>query len=169
MTHVISPGSPHHAAARAFAITLRRAMAKHRLGPKSLARICGVNYTSIWHYESARSFPELEAARKLADALEDETLVEIVLRERTSICPCGNVFVTNRGPRRRFCSDRCARRMREGKDLQLTPTVARHRLTEYRGAVEQMCFTCTLQIDGLCRNSSCALRPVSPLPLAAQT
>jgi len=67
-----------------------------------------------------------------------------------------------------FCGPDCkqtARKRSQGVSAERHLNVVSHRLRDHQEAVLAHCMGC--EPDGLCRTATCRLRPVSPLPLAA--
>jgi transcriptional regulator with XRE-family HTH domain len=152
--------------ARIFGERLRAAMARRGLGKQRLARASGVPYSMIGNYRRGLNLPTTATATKLADALEDEGLVDVVVRARTRICPIDQRRFTCAGKApRTYCSVECRRvaaKWRHGTPPQLSALWATERLATFVGAVDSMCRTC--EPAGECRTLDCPLRAVSPLP-----
>lgn len=145
-------------------------MSKRGVTCQSLADALGCDKARLTNWRT-RAMPTLETAQRLSEALVWPSLLELVRDALTGSCAlCGGTFVAESGRgERRFCSDRCSfaftNRKRRGCTLQgVSEVIARHRLTEYQQAIEAMCRGC--EPEGLCRDSGCSLRAVSPLRLA---
>jgi hypothetical protein len=108
-------------------------------------------------------------ALRLAEALTWEGLASISLAQRLGTCElCGASFVSRErgGNRRRYCKRACiltAQRRRNKEKVRESAAVAMHRLHDHQEAVLAMCMGCA---DGQCPDGTCALRGVSPFPLA---
>ena len=169
MTVPLSPGSPRKMFALCFGAELNRAMKARGVGVRSLSAQLGIAHSSIGAWRAGRNLPCLETAQRLASGLSAQRLLAIVLEARTGRCEtCGRAFTNQGGVAKRYCDDRCrcqAEKVRHARGpAPIRAVVAERRLREHTAAVEAMCAAC--EPDGLCVTPGCALRPVSPLPLA---
>jgi transcriptional regulator with XRE-family HTH domain len=169
MTVPLSPGSPRRAAAKRFGSELRKAMKRTGVGQGHLAASLGIGESAIRNWLAGNNLPRLDSAQLLAAGLTAPILVDIVLEAREGACEgCGKRYVNEGGGPKRFCSNECrdiAEKIRTAKgDTRSRATVAERRLRDHMAAVDAMCRGC--EPEGLCRDTECALRPVSPLPVA---
>jgi transcriptional regulator with XRE-family HTH domain len=168
MTQPLLPGSPRKKAAERFGTLLDRAMRRAKVGQVRLGEVAGVAPSSIANYRCGGNLPRIETAQRLAAALSEPQLVDIVLQSRNGECEtCRKPFTNQGGGPKRFCSQECRdvkARLREGKGVRGRAIVAERRLADHVVAVTEMCRRC--EPEGLCRDMECPLRAVSPLPLA---
>ena len=160
--------SPRRVAAREFGTVLRRAMTRKHISSRRLHAAAGVARTAIENYLAGANLPKLETALRLADLLEDDGLAEIIRSSRTYACPvCRQSFTHEGQSRKTYCSNSCrdvAAKARVGVGVSKRADNAERRLALHRTAVEAFCRGC--EPAGVCRTADCALRSVSPLPLA---
>jgi transcriptional regulator with XRE-family HTH domain len=160
--------SPRRVAAREFGTVLRRAMKRHRTSSRRLHVDAGVSRTAIENYLAGNNLPKLQTALKLADLLENDGLAEIIRSSRTYACPvCHRAFTHEGQSRKTYCSGSCrdvAAKMRLGRGVPKRADTAERRLGIHVAAIDAFCRGC--EPAGICRTVDCALRPVSPLPLA---
>lgn len=149
-----------------FTNEVRRAMAAKRVTGYALADALGVTQHQVNRWCHGQSIPLVKMATRIADALDAPMIVELVKQHRTYRCrTCKQPGITEgTGIRRRYCSDTCRRIAKKlGKSGPPISAVG-SRLRLYGEAVAEFCGECNP--SGLCRDAECALRPVSPLPLA---
>lgn len=156
--------------AERWSADLRRAQTFRGVSNRKLAAAAGVSKRAVDAWRAGR-MPRMEVAVRVADVLDWGSLLEAVRQHRERACEaCGGpMMATGYGPERRWCGDRCGSRAwhREQRESESTRELAVLRLavTEHREAVAEMCRRCTLG-EGTCWDGTCALRDVSPLPLA---
>jgi transcriptional regulator with XRE-family HTH domain len=108
MTQPLAAESPRRAAARAFGLRLRRRMRAQRIGRRRLASLAGVASSAVYAWIAGDNLPTLATAARLAEALGDEQLLEIVRAARHGRCAlCGRSFINEGGGPKRYCSSRC--------------------------------------------------------------
>ena len=170
MTVRLSPDSPRRASAERFSVVLREAMKRHGIGQVPLAQQTGCAPSAVAAWRNGHNLPRLETALRLSTALGDERLASIVRDARTGACEvCSRPFLNEGGKPQRYCSPDClkvAGAMRSGSRTRERAIVAERRTRRYTAAVDAYCAGC--EPEGLCRDVECALRPVSPLPLAKE-
>jgi hypothetical protein len=149
-------------------------MSERQVGERQLARATRLPLGTLSHYRQARNLPSLAMGIALAEALDSPRLAALILELRTQVCvrpSCGMEFV-NPGLHQLYCSDFCKRVAEKGRrpNTRERAMVAERVLAEteaelrrQREAVRLMCRDC--EPEGVCRLSTCPLRPVSPLPL----
>jgi len=181
VTVPLSATSSRLDAARRFGDALRRAMARHQVGQKRLAKQAGVASSAVAQWRMGRNLPTLATAIRVAESLGDDTLVAIVREGRTKPCArCQKPFLHEGGGPKKYCSERClvaAQKLRVGVEPDVPIDVAVRakamvadvvasldELAVHQVAVLEFCRTC--EPAGYCQTPACALRPVSPLPLA---
>lgn len=155
----------------AFSAELKRAMTIRGVTRADIYRPLGACSSLAKRWTTGEAFPDHGTVLAIADLLDWPHLVTLSLAARSGTCEaCGAPTLATRGPRPpRFCGARCIRRTRDRqlnarKRLQAVGVVKRER-DLLREAVAAMCRGC--EPEGLCRDAECALRPVSPLPLAS--
>lgn len=168
MTVPLSPESPRKRAAIRFGALLDATLKARGVGKKGLARQLGTSGGLIWQWCAGNNLPRLESALRLAEALGEPRLADIVREARTQRCEtCGTDIINEGGTPVRFCSDSCRvvrNTMRSGTPSRERAVVAERHLSLHRDSVAAYCRGC--EPEGLCRDAGCALRPVSPLRLA---
>ena len=127
----------------------------------------------------ARNLPRLDTAIRLAECLSNDLLAEIVREARTENCQrCGTPFLNEGGAPKKYCTEECLRIAAKIRQALASKTPLRSQLnvakqdlaatvdelTSHKASVLAMCRTC--EPFGYCRTPTCALRLVSPLPLA---
>lgn len=148
---------------------IRRAIRARGVMIKDVADMIGMTPAHLSNVMAGRNIPSHRTCVLLSEALDWPGLAEMSLQKRTGQCVvCGKPFVSDAhgGQPRRFCGARCLRTAANRTHRQTTmenAAVARHRLALHAAAVTEFCRQC--EPDGLCRDSGCALRGVSPLPL----
>lgn len=153
-------------AAHVFAVELRKAQEKRNVTTRALAAALGMSQRHVVWWRYGRSLPYLASAARVADALDWPVLVDIVRRARGFTCRvCGRRGVSEgTGAPRRYCDEGCRTVARKARLEGRVPSIINAKLAVYSDAVGSMCLDCNP--GGLCRDATCALRPVSPLPLA---
>lgn len=133
-----------------------------------LAREAGIGYSGLWNILRGHSAPSASTTTALAEALDWPRLQTISDSIRTKQCEiCPKSFMDHTSTlKQRYCSKACrgtantrARRASRGDERRI---LAR-RLEKHTEAVQAHCRWC--EPAGICQDSECALRPVSPLPL----
>jgi|SRR5579864_1216067 len=171
-----------------FGAQLQRAMNARKMRPFHIFKAAGGGF-SHFQFDSwlhGRSLPRLDRAIKLAEVLDWPDLARIAREGRTGTCQrpgCGRTFISETGKSRLYCSPRCSKLVHEyelshaharrkqlgGEEMELRAQAAEGRaaldeIAEFRTCVAAMCDAC--EPEGYCRTPDCALRVVSPLPLA---
>src|SRR5687767_5440879 len=72
-------------------------------GVDVLSRAAAISRQTLQRYRAAENLPRLESAKRLAEVLEDDGLVDFVLRSRTRICPVDHVSFVHDGQGNRLC------------------------------------------------------------------
>jgi DNA-binding XRE family transcriptional regulator len=183
VTQPIRIDSPRLIGARKFGDALTRAMTRHQVGQHNLAKAAGVARSAVVQWRHGRNLPTLKTARRLAEALSDDSLLAIVREARTGHCRrCGKPFLTEGAGPKKYCSERCLRIAqmlyvpadelktdvpvdvkKRVRALLVDVDTSLGELEEHMAAVALMCNAC--EPGGLCRTADCPLRPVSPLQL----
>lgn len=161
------PDSPRLPLAREFAELLRRTRKRRGASTRSLAAAVGLSRTQICDYERGCNLPQLERAIRLADALEEPRLLEIVRRSLSRPCKiCGAEIVTSAGRPAIYCGEPCRRLAQPMKRNVVERRLALYRdeVVAIRAAIGAFCNACPDGSDGVCRVAECELRSVSPLP-----
>lgn len=170
MTVPLTADSPRRAAAMRYGSLLASTMRKRGVGNKTLGAQVGVAPSAVASWRAGNNLPRLETAIRVATALGNDTLASIVREGREAPCEnCRRMFVNEGGGPKRYCSTAClklANVKRSGTPTRERAVVAERRLTMHMAAVDAFCRGC--EPEGLCRDSECSLRPVSPLPMAQQ-
>ena len=147
-----TPPTPAHAT---FASRLRRLMEAQRRTRRSLALELGVTPTMVGYWRNGRYLPPLRVMDRLADALNDATLHNMVRDARTGHCPCGATFDREQ-TKRQYCSYACQRNAQRTDGPRADPR---------QDVIEAFCRSC--EPEGICRDDGCALRPFSPFLFVA--
>lgn len=157
---------------QSFAAALRQAMTARGVTDSQLAERIGVDRTAIWAWRTGRRNPLGHYAVLLADALDADAITNIVSQMHRRVCArCGRSFIAQMNhPRYRFCRRSCQdlasyrKRVAVGKRGE---RAARAEVRRLHAVIAKMCRSC--EPTGHCRDSECALRNVSPLPLIQLT
>lgn len=138
-----------------FRARLTATMRTRGLRRHQVADLVGVTPTMVGYWTQGRYLPSLEMADRLATALDDGLIRDIVKAATWTRClVCPRQFTRDR-TRRLYCSVRCQRDYHKG--VRGAPA------TDYRQkAIDEFCRGC--EPEGLCRDEECALRAFSPLP-----
>jgi DNA-binding XRE family transcriptional regulator len=108
MTVRLTPTSPRFAAAVKFGELLSRRMSELEIGQGIVKGAARVSRASVVEFRNGRNLPTLEVALRIAEALNEPRLAEIVRQARTMACQrCGRPFVNERGFPKRYCSAGC--------------------------------------------------------------
>ena len=156
-------------ARKLFPSRIRRAIALRGMTQAHLAGLLGVRDSTISEWCRGMRFPSMEQAAGLVEHLHMDALAELLTAGHTVACVvCGRLVVqTKRTRHPRYCSAGCkaTNHHREQRGSRAAEgVIAKRRLTMYQEAVVEMCRSCCP--DGTCDQPDCALRSVSPLPLA---
>ncbi len=146
-------------------------MRTRKVGRRRLSSTTGISGSGIAAYRSGNNLPRHETAIRLAEALDWPILVYISKEARTAHCAvCGAEFLVASSVKL-YCSTECNRvaekRKAGGPPAKTLAEPLRRRLRDTMTTVGNYCRGC--EPEGLCRDTSCALRPVSPLPMANTT
>lgn len=162
-----------------FSTELRRAMTRRGMTCRRLAELVGCDQKTIHEARKPTWHPVHSFALAMAEALDWEYLADLSLAANTRQCAyCGSGFIITRtqGVERKHCSKRCqvndahrfsrerGRYARQREERERHRKLLDARLTQHQEAVAAFCREC--EPEGLCRTAECALRDVSPLPLA---
>lgn len=160
---------PRRSPEKEIAAELRQAMAKRGWTNRALAAESGLAVSSISNMRCGQYTPKQATIIHLAAILRWPRLSALWVDLYRRQCETCQASYSGRG---RWCSERCKhtanqRRdaMRERSSSFQAERRARRRLRAYQAAVEAFCRAC--EPDLTCKRSTCPLRPVSPLPLAA--
>jgi DNA-binding XRE family transcriptional regulator len=108
MTQRLASTSPRLSAAIKFGELLSRTMAEREVGQGIVRTAAGVSRSSVVEFRNGRNLPTLEVALRIAEALNEPRLAEIVRKARTLECTrCGRPYVNERGFPKRYCSAAC--------------------------------------------------------------
>lgn len=153
---------------KAFAEEFRRALDRNNATASSLAQQLSLSYHRVHHWYSGRSLPSYQTVTLIAGFLGDDELERagIALNQRTC-ANCGVEYLQQSPQGRSFlCSKKCRQENERVRTKSGKSSVARTKYTAvdvYLSSLEKFCRGC--EPGGVCKNSDCALRPVSPLPL----
>jgi transcriptional regulator with XRE-family HTH domain len=145
-----------------------------------LAAHAGMTDRGLWALEHGKTFPRYTSACRIAEALGDTMLVDMIHARRWKDCViCGRRFLNlTDSDRKVICGLECKRRNQMAKTRGYEETHRENQLKRWRNQYERerkvaqahqlaviaMCKSC--EPAGLCRDAGCALRPVSPFPVA---
>lgn len=158
--------------AERFGSAFRSARTRRGMTNTEVRMRLGVSDNAVSRWATGQRLPHHERAVGLAEMLDAPHLarLSIELRGRTCVI-CERAFIDMSARLHgRCCSPACrARYGDQGNAAKAARTrvrgeLARRRLTIHQEAVTAFCRAC--EPEGLCRTSTCELRPVSPLPLA---
>lgn len=143
---------------------------------QALADESGISVSALYQMKNGRRTVTVASAHLLATILEDDRLVAAAIEMRTKACEvCGAAYVDNaRTHNSHVCGKQCAsvKRSRQQRvayvaERNRTATVQERRMKIYSEAVLAFCRAC--EPEGVCRDQTCGLRPVSPLRLRKPT
>lgn len=149
--------------AATFALALEQALAGRTAA--EVARRLGCSQTALSRWRSGAGVPALATADRLADLLEAPAVRMAAARHWRRRCSwCRAQYTTN--PRTasssRYCRRTCRAMASRHRGRQQVRQANGKALAAALRAVAAMCRACEPQ--GVCRDSGCPLRPVSPLP-----
>lgn len=141
---------------RDWAIALRRVMAQRNVTDKSLGDAVGKDRRTVANWRRGDFLPDTPTAYRIAAALDDQRLFQMVVRRREGKCRyCGNTTVAISNRPRIWCNATCRDRFRYNRTPREAPEVR---------AIWAMCQQC--EPEGACFTPDCPLRKWSPFPLA---
>lgn len=157
--------------AEPFAAELALALAARGLKPREVAAalVPPMNPESLRRLLQGRIVPRMETAVALGEALEWESLPMVAAQLRTKVCRMCKKRFLDASPQLagEACSEACKNRvMKRARGVAHTKelSIAQRRTGIVELAVAAFCARC--EPASLCRQPTCELRPVSPLPLA---
>jgi len=137
-------------------------------GRAVIAEEIGVSAGTMWSLSTGRSTPSPTLVAKLADVLSWPRLVVLSEEIRGKECAtCGQPFIDPTAELRGlYCSKKCrgtgdSRNKRES--ISERAAITKRQLARHRDAIGRFCRSCSP--GGVCPDSKCELRVVSPLPL----
>lgn len=157
-----------------FSAMLRLAMHNKGFTIAAIAEETGIAPSTIYKIRNGNRVPAIQTGARLAEVLDMPILGLAVIEMRTKQCfVCTGTYVDHgRQNTAKCCGVKCGRSLRQRKERQASSeyygrlhVIARRRMDKYTRAVLAFCRAC--EPEGMCRNASCELRPVSPLPLKA--
>lgn len=164
MTHETIRLSPTKVARQSFADELRRAMAARKVDDSALAQRMGIHRAAVWQWRTGAKMPMLAMADRLAEALDWDSLLTMVMIHRRKRCArCRKTYYRGSRPNQKYCGSTCKRAVDKAKASDRLISRSRSRVKWLQDAIALHCKGC--EPLGICRDSTCALRPVSPLPL----
>lgn len=108
MTQRLAPTSSRFAAAVMFGELLSRRMTELEVGQNVVRTAARVSRASVVEFRNGRNLPTLEVALRIAEALNEPRLADIVRRARTFACQrCGRAAINEKGFPKRYCSAAC--------------------------------------------------------------
>lgn len=138
----LSSTSQRRTSAARFANALRVAIKKRGGSKVRVADAAAIPRSNLGYYLAGRNLPTLEVAHRLADVLDADELVRIVIAGRTVRCGrpgCKREFLYEGGRPKVYCSEDCAglaAKMRSGHDLN--DDGAKTLYTAVKGEVERV-------------------------------
>ncbi len=150
-----------------FAAALTAAMAARKIGVNALAKQVGTSHALVSRWTIGEAIASPAMADQLADVLCDPDIVTAVLAARRRFCKrCYRRFIAvNRN--QLYCSSTCKDAVFRARANKRDVSARKLRTKIMERAISLHCNWC--QPDGLCRDSKCHLRRVSPLPLIQLT
>lgn len=155
--------------AQKFGVEISKALAERGVTRKAVYEALSLDRSTMSNYCGGKNLPRMETAARLAEILDWPKLADIVRMARERKCQvCGKAFIdnSNKGLTTKSCSHACRHLLWMRKTRY--QGVRRGVVTNHRWeiAIEQIakfCWDC--QPQGLCEDSECHLRGLSPLPL----
>lgn len=161
-----------------FASALIEAMTARDINMRQLAARTGINVQTISNLRRGLNTPRPHTASALADALNWDSLAQMVMRDRSRTCRiCRRTFITQHTDpnRMKWCSRKCQQVSwrrdapkgdgRKRREYEKKTTML---LRDHQAAIEAFCRSCS-PVDFICRDSGCELRGLSPLPFVTLT
>lgn len=138
-----------------FGVALSRVMEQRKVGMSALGRTVGKDRRTVANWMDGLYLPDTPTAYRIAEALGDVRLYQMVVRRREGKCRyCASTTVAISNRPRVWCNATCRDRFRNNR----TP-----RQSVEQVAINRMCRRC--EPDGACYTADCPLRDWSPLPL----
>ena len=156
----------------AFAAALSQAFDRNNTTSSTLAKELRISYHRVHYWAKGRSMPSYQMAMLIANHLSDDQFMRAVteLHKRTCV-NCGSQYMQDSSQGRSFlCSPRCRvenERVRSKSGKSVISQAVFKEKNPYKLAVKKFCMGC--EPSGVCVTASCALRPVSPLPLLSKS
>ncbi len=155
-----------------FAKQLQVALDRNGLTAASLAAQLSLSYHRVHHWVKGRSMPSVQTIALIASHLGDDELSRAGIAASNRECKnCGVHYTSESSQGRSYlCSAECQRqnervRSKSGRSMvKRKPDVEDQK---YHLAVARFCNGC--EPGGVCHTATCALRPVSPLPLFSKS
>ena len=151
----------------------RTALRKRNVQQYEVADAVGLSRTTVSTYVTGKKVPKHTTSIKIADFLGWPAILEVSVKLHSSSCRvCGRQMLdAGQQHKKAYCSAACrstahtrkSRERRSGQSAVRANYVAR-RLAVFQEVVDAYCRSCT-DGEAVCRDSSCGLREVSPLPL----
>lgn len=158
---------------RIFTRYFRRLVSRKGLLLKDIQVVTGLASSAVSDYHNGRKFPSLKNAAKLAEAMTEPRLLDLVRMLRTKTCQnvsCGDEYIdrTNQFISK-YCSKRCNTNTYNRSVNQRRTDERKLAFTELgrkRKAIAAFCEQCPwMELPGYCPlPDDCALAPESPLP-----
>jgi transcriptional regulator with XRE-family HTH domain len=152
-----------------FSAALREAMAAKSLTVLGLSRLTGIHDTTLSQYRTGKRIPDVARADALAELLDTPELRRAAMtmyRKRCVRCR-KRFFVDPRNINHRiYCGPSCRTMGQRERARPKARQKQQRRIGVLEKAVAAHCRWC--QPDGICRDSECALRSVSPFPIIVQ-
>lgn len=155
-----------------FSSELKKSLDRNGMTAAQLASELSLSYHRVRHWVNGRSIPSYQTIALIANHLGDDELSRAGMSASHRVCAnCGQEYTAQSTQGRSYlCSPRCKQENERVRSKSGRSSVVRAEYEapkEYRLAVEKFCKEC--EPGGMCHNGSCALRPISPLPLFSKS
>lgn len=149
-----------------FGDTLRQAMTSRGYSLASFSRATGIAISTVSYYLKSGRIPTMARADLFAEILDTPQIAIVAFRALQRRCKrCGRKFHAEAQNRHHtvYCGNTCRTAAHRARARKVEVTNRRVRTRKMERAIEAHCRWC--EPSGICREPTCALRGVSPLPL----
>jgi DNA-binding XRE family transcriptional regulator len=156
----------------ALCVAIKRAMAKRGVTQKEIALAIGLSPTTISTYTTGKKVPKHVVAVRMADFLNWPEVVTLSTKLHSHGCEiCGRTTLdAGQQYKKKYCGRACRSTAHTRKQRARRTGVSherdryvRRRLSVFQESIDRYCHDCTAG-ERLCRDETCSLREVSPLP-----
>ena len=151
-----------------FSREFKKALDRANTTVPQLAKDLGLKYDRVRYWYTGRSFPSIHVIRQISDFLGDDEIGRVGVAVSTVRCACCKKnFVRESSQGESYlCSAECRTQSERLRTKMGKSSIGQQELQTpnlYLAAVTKFCRGC--EPIGICKTPTCALRPVSPLPL----
>ena len=155
-----------------FSREFKKALDRANMTVPQLASGLGIKYDRVRYWYLGRSFPSIHVIRQISDFLGDEEIGKVGVAVNTAKCSCckKNFVRESSQGSASLCSSECrtqSDRLRTKMGKSSIAQEDKETPNLFLAAITKFCRGC--EPVGICKTPTCALRPVSPLPLFSRT